>query len=630
MPFAADPLSGLWYPPLWLLALLPGAPAINALFWAHLVLSGLGMFLLLRSEKLTLLGAFTGSLAFAGMPKIVGHIGLGHLSLVSAVAWSPWVLLSVGCAIDGVGDPRSIRRFLVVGALVGVVFLADPRWIVPICLVTVGYGGWRWKAGPGGHRSSLPGLLKGTVGAGLSLVAVCATFAVPLLELVGLTTRTNLTKAAADVFALPPARLLGLLVSSPGTWAEWTVSMGSAALVLAAAGIAAWPKRTVFWAAVLGVALVLALGQATPLGALFVRAPVVEMLRVPARWLFLAGLALAALVAHGLSAIEGQAEANAIRRMRLATLFIGAAVVLVSLAFNLLSETSAGGSGLFGVLAVLGVWLGLRSPPVRLAAPALTLVLFVELCSIDIPFIESRPADRALGSGRSIAAHLVGEEAGRVFSPSYAVPQEAASEAGLELADGVHPLQLASYVEFMGAAAGFATDSYSVTLPPFPSGDPAVDWGPSLDAEALGLLGIGRIASTFPIDAPELSLDTTIEGVLVYRNHAARPRAWIEPSASDDFSVTEVASIEHTPNRVEIRASGPGRLVLSDPMYPGWRATIDGVDVPIEPYQGLLRAVLLPTGEHTVRFRFVPLSLIAGLVIALGAALGAVVSWKRP
>jgi hypothetical protein len=258
-----------------------------------------------------------------------------------------------------------------------------------------------------------------------------------------------------------------------------------------------------------------------------------------------------------------------------------------------------------------------------------TLLLVVELCSIDIPLVESRPADQALGAGRMIAEFLSRPDGERVFSPSYAVPQEAAAEAGLELADGVHPLQLASYVEFMAAATGFAAESYSVTLPPFPSGDPADDWGPSLDADALGLLGIGRILSTYPIDAPGLSPETTTGGILIYRNEDARPRVWVESGTSAGTSVSPVASIERTPNQVEVRASGPGTLVLSDPMYPGWRASLDGADVPIEPYLGVLRAVSVPAGEHTVRFRFVPLSLVVGLAIALAAALSAAQVWRR-
>ena len=628
LPFAADPLSGLWYPPLWLLAFLPGAPAINVLFWAHLALGGGGMFLLLRSEGLTPLSALTGGLAFAGMPKLVGHVGLGHLSLVSAVCWSPWVLLSAARAVDGAGRPRSMRAFLLAGVLAGVVFVADPRWFVPTGLVAIGYGLWRWKTSPRERTRSNSELLKGAASAGVALVAIGASLGVPLTEFVGLTTRHAIT-AAADVYSLPPSRLLGLLVPSPGAWAEWIVSVGSVALVLAVAGVAAWPRRSLFWIGVLTLALLLALGGATPVGALYAALPGIDLVRVPARWLFFAGAAFAALAAYGLSAVEGQVETRSLRRIRLATLFAGAVVVAVSAAWALASGSRLGASAFIAAAALAGIWLGLKAARFAWTAPAVMLLLVVELCSIDIPLVESRPADLALAGGRSIAEMLAGEDGQRVFSPSYAVPQEAAADAGLELADGVHPLQLASYVDFMAPAVGFAADSYSVTLPPFPSGDPTVDWGPSLDAQALGLLGVDRIVSGYPVEAEGLSLEASTEGVLVYRNAAVRPRAWIESTTSGARGVLPAASIEHAPNWVEVRASGPGTLVLSDPMYPGWRASVDGVDVPIDPYLGLLRAVALPAGDHTVRFSFVPLSLVAGLAMALVAALAAAAIWRR-
>jgi hypothetical protein len=628
LPFAADPLSGLWYPPIWLMAIFPGAPAINLLFWIHLVLGAAGMFLLLRSEGLPPLSALTGGLAFAGMPKLVGHVGLGHLSLVSAVCWSPWVLFSAARAVDGAGRPRSLRAFLLAGALVGVVFLADPRWFVPVGLVAVGYGLWRWRTLPPEYRLQSSALLKGAAAAGVALVAVGAAFALPLAEFVGLTTRQTITPAA-DVYSFPVSQLLGLLVASPGAWAEWIVSMGSVALVLAVAGLAAWPRRGLFWAVLLALALILAFGRNTPLGALFSGLPGIDLMRVPARWLFFAGMAIAALAAHGLSAVEAKAEGPPSRRIRVATLFAGAVVVAVNVAVAALSGSRPGASGLFAILAVAGIWLGLKAARLRWAAPALTVLLVLELISIDISLVESRPAHLARGKGRALAASLAQEDGQRVFSPSYAVPQDAAAEAGLELADGVHPLQLASYVEFMASAVGFDGDSYSVTLPPFPSGDPAVDWGPSLDAEALGWIGVDRIVSTYPIDAAGISLESETGGVLLYGNAAARPRAWVEGPTSGGTSLSPAASIERAPNWVEVRATGPGTLVLGDPMYPGWRASLDGSDVPIEPYLGLLRAVALPPGDHTVRFSFVPLSLVAGLGLALIAAFSAAAIWRR-
>ena len=98
-PFAADPLSGLYYPPTWLaFAIAPGA-AFNLLVWLHIAWGGLGTWKLSRALGVSSGPAIVAGLPFAGMPKLIGHIGLAHVSLVFAVCWTPWVLpwLGWGC-----------------------------------------------------------------------------------------------------------------------------------------------------------------------------------------------------------------------------------------------------------------------------------------------------------------------------------------------------------------------------------------------------------------------------------------------------------------------------------------------------------------------------------------------------
>src|SRR5512140_174895 len=41
-PFAANPLNKVWYPPQWLVILLPVTLHLNLMIWVHLVLAGLG------------------------------------------------------------------------------------------------------------------------------------------------------------------------------------------------------------------------------------------------------------------------------------------------------------------------------------------------------------------------------------------------------------------------------------------------------------------------------------------------------------------------------------------------------------------------------------------------------------
>jgi hypothetical protein len=76
---------------------------------------------------------------------------------------------------------------------------------------------------------------------------------------------------------------------------------------------------------------------------------------------------------------------------------------------------------------------------------------------------------------------------------------------------------------------------------------------------------------------------------------------------------------------VTVDAASPsgGYLVLTDPFYPGWRAFVDGQEVPILRADYLFRAVEVPPGEHRVWFVFDPPSLRLGVMLSqAGLALG--------
>ena len=123
-PFAADPLSGLWYPPGLLALLLPLPAGFNLIVFVHMVFSGIGTFVWLRSRGLKSWAALAGGLAFEGLPKLVAHFAAGHLTLFYAAAWTPWLLLVVRQAAAEGG----LRRGALAGACLALIFLADVRW----------------------------------------------------------------------------------------------------------------------------------------------------------------------------------------------------------------------------------------------------------------------------------------------------------------------------------------------------------------------------------------------------------------------------------------------------------------------------------------------------------------------
>ncbi len=86
---------------------------------------------------------------------------------------------------------------------------------------------------------------------------------------------------------------------------------------------------------------------------------------------------------------------------------------------------------------------------------------------------------------------------------------------------------------------------------------------------------------------------------------------------SGEFRPASVVS--YRPNRVEVEAEGPGLLVLTDPDYPGWVATVDGTPATVVRADYLFRGVPLPPGRHAITFAFRPRSYLLGRAISLGA-----------
>jgi uncharacterized membrane protein YfhO len=73
---------------------------------------------------------------------------------------------------------------------------------------------------------------------------------------------------------------------------------------------------------------------------------------------------------------------------------------------------------------------------------------------------------------------------------------------------------------------------------------------------------------------------------------------------------------------VELAATmkGDGYVVLSDTIYPGWGATVDGIPAPVFAANGLFRAVFVRDGSHLVQFAYRPRSLLLGTALTLVTA----------
>ncbi|MFO7973427.1 MAG: YfhO family protein [Candidatus Hydrogenedentota bacterium] len=168
-------------------------------------------------------------------------------------------------------------------------------------------------------------------------------------------------------------------------------------------------------------------------------------------------------------------------------------------------------------------------------------------------------------------------------------------------------------------------------------------------------------------ERPYLDYLDTVDGMEIYKNMRAFPRAFLVPRLevipdldtlfetmrSDDFDPAQTVVAEkgpavslgkfpaggvgdatvtlRDPTRVVVKtdARAPCVLVLSDAYYPGWEAKIDGASAEIFPAYYAFRGVLIPAGQHTIEFSYFPLSLKIGLLISVAVLLGSAYSAFR-
>lgn len=454
-----------------------------------------------------------------------------------------------------------------------------------------------------------------------------------------------MTAEEAMSLRLPPAGLLGALVLQPGAWPETATYFGTTLLVLIVAALAAIPGRHRFWFGAMVVGLVLALGSPVEVAEWLSRiVPGLGLVRVPARFLMIAWLSAAMLGGHAFDTLLSlQPHAVASRRARLGALMAGGVVLALATVAAFVTAGMEDRSGrliawapMLPAVLTMGtvIWIFRASSPVGLSVRAGGAIL-IALVALDLGWanvfvLETRSLPSTPGSATCVTQSVplrFGD--GRAFSPSYSLPQPVAAGCALELADGVNPLQLIAYRDFMAGATGIDVSGYSVTLPPFEGGDPSRDWSPTIDAELLGRLSVERIVASYPVQAPGLALSSQQAGRWEYVNLSARPRAWVELQGTPAGEWRPVDNFVWSPNRISLRARGPGRLVLSEVDYPGWHAQVDGQSAPIVRSDGLLRALDLPSGVHAVELVFRPMPAFLGAGLAATVLLLLVALWVR-
>ncbi len=607
-PFAANPLSGLWYPFGWigLIFSLPQGLYFTAAL--HAVWVGLGCYTFLRSEQVGHLGALAGGAGAALLPKLSAHLGAGHLTLLYAFSWTPWLFLAA----------KQKRGASYSGLVLALIFLADPRWVV--------YAGGLWMIWVLAYRNTRwpQKLLTVAEAGGISLL-ISSPLLLPFLQFIRLSSRANMSRETVLRMSLPPVNILNLLFPAFHSNPEWVFYGGGLSLLLVCLAVfsARLRKRSGFWLASGLASLLLALGRAIPGAQWIASLPGLSLLRVPARSLFLTGFCLAVIVGISLDHyLKREINPETVRLISFGgavfSFLIGAGIITV---VGRLEAPFAW--GLAWLLIPSAVLFFCRDKIIENKWGWLLLALLVmDLLGAGLQY----PDWRKFSIDNQLSQKRDPTQAGdhfRVYSPSYSISQAAAVKQGLELVYGVDPLQYEPYAEYLSQAAGVPDEGYSVSLPPFRSGDPGLDnQGYIPDSRLMGVLNVRYMISAYPVEGPGWLVRPSSRDRYFYENENFLPRAWLENGVQRDdqkqgSTADSVRILEKSPNRVVLSADGPGRLVLSAVDYPGWRVKVDGHRLEITRYQALLRSVTIPPGAHRIEFKFRPLPVFWGIGLSL-------------
>ncbi|MBN1401271.1 MAG: hypothetical protein JXA74_10570 [Anaerolineae bacterium] len=309
-PLLAEGEAGALYPVYWALyALLPPGLALSLGIVLHYLIAGIGFYVFLRELRLSAGAAYLGACAFALGGVMVAH--LSHPSIIAVMAWIPWLFYASWRLATSPSLRRAAPFALLLAMVIGLQFLAGHAQISLLSLSATALFvlASRWL----GPRTQLrTGAVWGLAAGALALgVLVGAPQLVASGELGQLSQRAGgLSGEFFTSYSFHPL-LSATLVAPfalgnpyPEGSIEFMLYIGVLPLVLARLAIGRADRRlTGFFAALALAGLALALGRWNPLYRWLRHVPVVNLFRVPARYLLWTSFGLATLAGLGADAL---------------------------------------------------------------------------------------------------------------------------------------------------------------------------------------------------------------------------------------------------------------------------------------------------------------------------------------
>ncbi len=616
-----------------------------------LVVAGTGVYLLTRLFGLGVLAAAFGATVFELSGPLTGWLGFPHGAVMSCGGWLMAAAVLVVRPTHRVG---AIVFFAVVLAFT--VYSGQPEVLAVFGLAVALFVGvilvlrLPLIGGSGGILRPIGDLVVATVAG----VALSAPLALPGFQAVGRSTRNGLGAVRPlqphylmyfiaqgfDGLPLAYSRVFG----GSFFYEETAAFVGIIAVVLALIGLSTRIRRPEVIALAVVTAVMVAIAFVPPVNSFMDGLPALGKVSWD-RTLMAIALGAAGLSAFGLDALVRQHTDRKV--LRWSGAWFGAAGIVLAVVFVVgrgdlpsaeasIRVTSFFGPA-FGIVAGLVVVMALawynrrartseRFTPAHagtIAGLALLACETVFLLSSGMPILSSSaaylpptPAEVALK--QAVGNSLVG------FGPSpcgqLGEDPSLNDVYGVYEFDAYDPIIPGSYYTSWvhNTHTGVALQAYNEFCPEITTLSEARLYGVSYVLEHSGTPG--PTGSTFVRTVGDESLysipHSGIATVTALGHGGALPPV--------EAMGTPVPTSRPGPASLRVTVSAPTpqvlRVRLSD--LPGWHATIDGRPLPLESYAGMMLQARVPSGHHTIVFRYWPATLTVGLIMALLSAAG--------
>lgn len=629
--FAEGQTGALYLPNLILFSLLPPVTAYNAALTLSIMLLGIGMYGFTRILKLSpAAGLFAAvSITFSGLSMAQ----LPHISLLQGISMLPIVTM---ISIMLIKNPSRIWWGLLAISVAQQIYAGFPQ----ATFLTLSLSGVivLWHTIQSKNIRSfgiwVTAVLLG-IGGG-------ATQIIPSWEFLRASTDpTGFTPQNATAYSMPIKHLASFIdpfaLGSPqwGTYPpfyqfdgsifwENTPYIGILPIILLTGSVFFIRKNTTlfFWWLILAVAITLAAGKYAPTYIFYSVWPM-NLFRVPSRFLWLAIVAAAILAAYTIDKVLVR------KKWRYS--------ITILLAFLLAAHT----------IQLMDTWWSYH-----LMEPAKNWLTAPESSR----FIKDRGSVLTLGEGRVHNEIMV--KTGWKNPESFSFLRQGLSpDSNMLWNIRQFDVYAGRFLKRPSITDSLVADSIEMDVT-----------SATISATRLmAIFPVSHIMTYVPLDAPQFTPDETISqnGITLrhYTNPDALPRAYFVHEATVAATLSQAVSLlnddnfipgqtvlleQHAVNTtpaisqfirrdttrevslsdtivwqedshdsflLNTLTSAPSLLVVTDTFYPGWRAFIDNREVTILAANLSQRAIAVPEGAHTIRFRYEPKSVIRGMLV---------------